>query len=211
MGQLRALWALERLLIPPEIGGVRGGLVEGFERCFRGPVGCEGVLVWAKPGQQPLLALLLSAPSPPPAVLPGRVSPLGPADPARGRGRQRGGRVGGDVPRGLPGPRGGGRGPGAVQHLCAVAATSHSTRVSRGCGKGTEPGPPGRASLPPHPSHDPSGLPGALGREGPLIPSPPSTPTFPGLRQRLSSSAWRWSRPRRPRTPRSRSPSSLNM
>lgn len=153
MGQLRAFWALEKLLIPPEVGGVGGGRVEGFERCVRGPVGCGGVLVWAKPGQQPLLALLISAPSPLPVVLPGRVSPLGPADPARGCGRQRGGRVGGDVPWGLPGPRGGGRGPGAVQHFRAAAAAGHGAWVRRGCGKGTEPGPsgPGQPPTPPLP------------------------------------------------------------
>lgn len=94
--------------------------MEGFERCFRGPWlgGVAGVgEAWAGP----LLALLLSASSPPPQcpLVESHLSDqLGPA---RGRGRY-GGRVGGDILPGLPGPRGGGRGPGAVQHLCAAAA-----------------------------------------------------------------------------------------
>lgn len=70
-----------------------------------------------------------SSPDPPPLVLPGGVAPLRSADAARGRGWQRGGRVGGDAPRRVPGPRSGGRGPGAVQHLCAAAAASHGPRV----------------------------------------------------------------------------------
>lgn len=54
MGQLRALWALERLLIPPEVGGMRGGVSwRALKDASEAPWVAEGLLVWAKPGQGP--------------------------------------------------------------------------------------------------------------------------------------------------------------
>ncbi|KAJ1073030.1 hypothetical protein K5549_015173, partial [Capra hircus] len=54
MGQLRALWALERLLIPPEVGGMRGGVSwRALKDASEAPWVAGGLLVWAKPGQGP--------------------------------------------------------------------------------------------------------------------------------------------------------------
>lgn len=124
---------------------------------------------WQSLGGSPCQPPCLT-PSPPPPVLPAGVSPLGPADPARGRGRQRGGCVGGDTPRGLPGPRGGGRGPGAVQHLRAAAAAGPRPGVRSRGGAGLEPA----LSLP-----GLFGLPQGLSPSSHLLPAPsPETAAF---------------------------------
>lgn len=81
--------------------GRGGGTMKSFERSS-GP--CEkGWRLGGLGAGKVWVATLIPLPCPTP-VLPGGVASLGPADAARGRGWQCGGRVSGDAPRGLPGP-----------------------------------------------------------------------------------------------------------
>lgn len=114
MGQLRALWALEELtLVHLRLVGVRGRLVEGFEKVLQRPRGVAGGCWCGRSLGRALLALLLSA------------SLLLPSAPGKSHLSDQltlpawvvtamWWRVGGDIPRELRGATGGGRGPGAV-------------------------------------------------------------------------------------------------